>query len=354
VYDLKGDGKTALKFAANRYDQPIQMEFVGRLNPVAGTSDSRAWADQSQCAAKSNIGCDINGDKIPQLNELGPSNGFALGNTSRYAGDLKYPISNEYSAEVQRQLPWSMVLSAGFTRHELRRNLGQRNMAVPASSYIQMVVTEATSGKQVTVYNQDPALKGKNDNLFSNEPSLDSIYSGWDFTLNKRMNHRWQLLGGASFGKTTGDILGGDLNNPNSKEFRYGIVGNDTPWSYKMSGVFELPFQISVSGTAQYYKGFPETTAVSVASSVGLTQGSQSIVVAPRADVRLPNTASLDMSIRKTFSVQGRKFEPRLDLYNLTNEATITNWLTTLGPTYHRASTVQQGRLIKVGFSTEF
>jgi hypothetical protein len=352
VYDLQGDGRTAIKFAANRYDQPIQMEFVGRLNPVGGTSDTRRWVDQSQCASVNNIGCDLNGDKVPQLNELGPSSGFALGNTSRYAAGLKYPVSNEYSAEVQRQLPWSMVFSAGFTRHELKRNLGQRNAAQPSSSYVPLTVTEVTSARTVTVYN---ATSRANDNVFGNEPSLDSIYNGWDITLNKRMNHGWSVLGGASVGKTTGDTLGGDLNNPNSQEFRHGIVGNDTPWAYKLSGVYELPYQISVSGTAQYYKGFPETTTVSVGNStVSLLQGTQSVVVRPRADVRLPNTTSLDMSVRKTFSVQGRKYEPRIDLYNLTNEATITNWLTTLGPTYHRASTVQQGRLIKVGISMEF
>jgi len=94
---------------------------------------------------------------------------------------------------------------------------------------------------------------------------------------------------------------------------------------------------------------------VSVGNSTAtLTQGTQSVLVKPRAAVRLPNTGSLDISLRKTFSMSGRKLEPRIDFYNLTNEATITNWLTTLGPTYHRASTVQQGRLIKLGVSMEF
>ena len=46
VYDVTGDGRTALKFAANRYDQPIQMEFVGRLNPVGAVSDQRQWLPQ--------------------------------------------------------------------------------------------------------------------------------------------------------------------------------------------------------------------------------------------------------------------------------------------------------------------
>ena len=35
VYDLTGDGRTALKFAANRYNQPINISIIERLNPVA-------------------------------------------------------------------------------------------------------------------------------------------------------------------------------------------------------------------------------------------------------------------------------------------------------------------------------
>jgi len=45
---------------------------------------------------------------------------------------------------------------------------------------------------------------------------------------------------------------------------------------------------------------------------------------------------------------------PRLDMYNLTNNATILSWLTQLGSTYHRASTIQHGRLLKVGIQWEF
>ncbi len=355
VYDFNGDGRTAIKFAANRYDIPIQMDFVQRLNPVAAVSDNRSWVDQSQCAAKNNIGCDLNGDRIPQLSELGPSSGFALGNTFHYAAGLKYPVSNEYSVEVQRQLPYSMVASVGFTRREGRRTIGQRNLAVPTSGYTALQVTEVNSKQAVTVWNQDPATKGKQNNELGNESALDSTYNGWDLTLNKRFVNGWSLLGGASFGKTVGDVLGGDLNNPNSQEFRRGIVGNDTPWAYKLSGIYELPYQIMVSGTARSYKGFPESTTVNVSgSTVTLTQVSQTVTVKPRASVRLPNTASLDMTVRKTFTIQGRRFEPRIDFYNLTNQATITNWVTTLGSSYHRASTVQQGRLIKIGFNTEF
>jgi hypothetical protein len=86
----------------------------------------------------------------------------------------------------------------------------------------------------------------------------------------------------------------------------------------------------------------------------GLTQVTQSLVVLPRGEVRLPNVFSLDFSFRKPVRMGNRSFEPRIDLYNLTNEATKTNWLTQLGGTYHRASTIQAGRMIKVGFNFEF
>ena len=169
----------------------------------------------------------------------------------------------------------------------------------------------------------------------------------------------WSLTGGASFGKTSGDIYpatlaGGDLNNPNFA-FRNGLVGNDVPYSYRASGVYELPYQIAISATAQYYAGFPELTTVSVGNNtVALTQGTTVLAVEPRGSTRLPAVSSLDMSIRKFWWVGGLRFEPRLDLYNLTNAATILTRVAQLGPTYGRVSGIQRGRLIKAGLSVEF
>ena len=355
VYDVTGDGKTAVKFGANRYQQPIGIQIVNRLNSVSAASDTRTWLDQSRCASVNNIGCDLNGDLIPQLNELGPSNGYGGGVTARYAADLKWPISDEYSGEVQRQLPQNMVLTLAFTHRLTARNIVQRNAAVPTDTYIPLTVTEVTSGQTVTVYNQSPSLRARVDTLWANDPAGDTKYNGWDITINKRMRNHWSLLGGASFGKTTGDVIGGDLNNPNGQQFRFGNVGNDLPWSYRMSGVYEAFYGISVSATYQYNKGAPELTTVNVTSAtVALTQSSQSVVVKPRASVRLQNVAQLDMSIRKNVRFGNKTFTPRADFYNMTNESAITAWITQLGQTYHRASTIQHGRVMKLGVNVDF
>jgi hypothetical protein len=357
VYDVFGDGRTAVKVSASRYDQPITLQNVLRLNPLGATNDTRAW---TVCAAGQTSGCDLNGDLVPQLIELGPSNGFTFGQNNRYSPDLKWPTSTEFSVEFQRQLPGNVVGSVGYTHRITRNNIGPRNVAVPADTYIPLTVTEANSGRQVVVYNQAPALRGKSDVLWANSPDLDTDFNGADISLNKRMSNHWSVTGGASFGRTLGDIYPttsaatADLNNPNFL-FRRGLVGNDVPYSYRASGVYELPYQISLSGTLQYYQGFPELTTVSVGNNtVALTQGTTVLTVEPRGTTRLPAVKSLDMSVRKVLKFGGLKLEPRIDFFNLTNAATILGRVTQLGPTYDRVSSIQRGRLIKAGFSLEF
>jgi hypothetical protein len=355
VYDLAGDGRTALKFAANRYVVPVGVQVVGRVNPVRSTNDNRQWRPQSRCAEATTTGCDRNGDLIPQLNELGPSSGYNLGTTARYADGYDWPNANEYTVEVQRQLPGNTVFTVGYVRREKRNQLGSRNVAVPANTYIPLTVVERNSGETVTVYNQSPALQGRLDTVWDNEDEMDSTYDGGDITINKRLADGWMMTGGISIGKNVGYVGNADLNNPNNKNFSRGVEGDDVPLSFRLSGLYELPYGVSVSGSFQHQKGFPETTTVSVGSNtVTLTQVTQSVTVAPRGTTRYPNLNQLDISIRKAMRFGTKVFQPRLDLYNLTNEANIRTWVTQLGPTYHRPSAIQRGLLIKAGMHVDF
>jgi hypothetical protein len=169
------------------------------------------------------------------------------------------------------------------------------------------------------------------------------------------MSNGWSLMGGANFGRATGTVITGDLNNPNSPDFRRGAFGNDVPWAYRLSGVFDLPYELSSSFTTSYYAGFPELTTVVVNSrTVALTQGTQSVIVNERGSVRFPNVFQLDASLRRVFRLSNMRVEPRIDFYNLTNEASVQRRVTVLGSAYQRPSDVQRGRLIKFGFGVEF
>jgi Carboxypeptidase regulatory-like domain len=352
IYDLAGDGRTALKFSANRYVVPIGVSVVNRVSPSGVVSDSRRW---TACGVGQTSACDLNGDLRPQLNELGPSSGYPTGSTTRYADGYSRPFAREYSIELQREFAGNIVASAGYTRRQRLEELGQRNVAVPASAYIPLTVTEVNSGRPVTVYNRDPSLRGLTETVWDNESELDSVYDGATFSVNKRMSDGWMVSSGLSLGKTMGYVGIADQNNPNSKEFSRGVLGNDVPVSFRLTGLYELPFRVSLSGTYQYQTGFPEQNTVSVGNNtVALTQGTQSVFIEPRGATRLPATNQLDISLRKAFRSGSRVFQPRLDVYNLGNVATITSRVTVAGPNFGVVDEVTRGRLIKLGMSVDF
>jgi hypothetical protein len=110
-----------------------------------------------------------------------------------------------------------------------------------------------------------------------------------------------------------------------------------------------------MSGTFQHQKGFPELTQVSVGNNtIALTQGTTNITVEPRGTIRLPDLNQLDMSFRKVFRMGAKVFQPRLDIYNLMNSATVISRVTTLGASYGAVSNIQRGRLVKLGVHVDF
>lgn len=347
VYDLTKDGRTALKVAANRYNQPINISIIERLNPIAignaVTNDQRSWVD-------------TNGDRIPQISEIGPSPGYVfVGANGRYADDLSRPVSNEYTVEIQRQLPQSMVFSAGYTYKQTRRNIGEIDTIQTLESWgAPITVTEKTSGEVVSVWRRGTASTAR---LFYNASELDMDYSGGDLTLNKRLSNRWSMMAGASWGTVTQRKRGGLRSDPHVVNYFDGetLASADRPWSYRLSGVYELPYGVSASGTWQYQAGEPQdTTLVVTNQTIALPQGNTTLRVREFGNTRLPVVAGLDLSLRKTFRAGSRTLTPRIDIFNATNESTVTAQITQLGPTYGRISGIQRARLIKVGVNLEF
>ena len=344
IYDFAADGRTALKVTVNRYNQPIGVSHIrSYLNPVRRTNDTRTWTD-------------ANGDLFPQLDELGPSTGFNLGTTNRFADDLRWPAATEYSVGIEHQLPGELVLGATYIHRRRTNELGSRNVAIPISSYTPIDVTEAVTGRQVTVYNLDPALRGVFDVVYANEPEHDAVFNGVDVTFNKRMSNRWMLMGGLSLGDTAGDIYGAGaaLNNPNY-QFRRGVNTYDIPVSFKAFGLYELPYQLQLSASAQHFTGFPEVTTVRVSgNTVALTQVAQTLTVEPRGTTRRESVNMVDISLRRSF-VNGRyQVTPVLDVFNLFNNAAIAARVTTLGSAYQRVRDIQRGRLVKFGLNVDF
>ena len=89
-------------------------------------------------------------------------------------------------------------------------------------------------------------------------------------------------------------------------------------------------------------------------ATVTLTQSSQTVIVSKRGDIRLPNVFEFDMSFRRSFKFQSRTLEPRIDIYNVSNQSTILDRVSQLGSAYGRASTIMRGRIMRIGGNFTF
>ncbi len=200
VYDLTGNGRTALKFAANRYNQPINISIINRLNPVATVSDQRTWTDS-------------NNDKIPQVNELGPAPGYvfagrqlAIRRRSEAADLERVHRRDPASASDEHRVVDGLHAQTDPPEHRPDQHGGRPR-----------VVGRADHGegsdqrRDRQVWRRGTAASA---NLFYNSDELDTNYHGGDITLNKRMSNRWSLMGGASWGKVTAKTRGGNRNDP--------------------------------------------------------------------------------------------------------------------------------------------
>jgi hypothetical protein len=136
------------------------------------------------------------------------------------------------------------------------------------------------------------------------------------------------------------------------------MTSGDRPWSYRLSGIVQLPHAFEVSATQVVQAGATEQTNVQILPGDGATLGSGVSTLTVNTnkigDVRFPVLTQLDMSIRRNFRYHGRSLSPRLDFFNAANSATITAWGQTLGPLYHIPTGVQRGRAIKASIQAEF
>jgi hypothetical protein len=323
-YDVFGNGRTAVKASFSRYALQEGSRFPETLNPNALSGDYRNWTD-------------LNGDGVPQLNELSAPTSF-YGGASGITLDPN--ISRQYSDEITAGIQHQIGKDLGFTAtYYYRRNknlLGQLNTAVPAGAYTP-VQESVPGGGTVTVYNENPQYVGQVSRVITNIPSFWEKYNGIEFTLKKRMSDRWQMMIGYTYSKATSNYVEVpwnfyDANDPNNTIFINGrVTGYDTPNILKLSGTYLLPWDISVSGNYRYYTGKPLTPAV----TVSLNQGFISVPTELRGQTRYPAVSLLDLRVSKTFKLGPKaKLEAMFNLFNAFNAATVISEVTTVGPAF--------------------
>ncbi len=350
VYDVAGDGRTAVKLNYSRYGAQVGIDRVTTVSSAVNSTGVRSWAD-------------LNHDGIPQDNELGPFSGFSGGVNSRYASadGPRWPYSDEITAGVERQVSGDIRVGVMYYHRTNREQVGFRNVAVPSSAYTAQTVTVPGNttgpGGTATFYNLSRSYLGLQNNVYDNQPLLDTNYNGLELTASKRLSHRWQLTSGLTIGKTLGGLNTGDLNDPNNLVNQQGVVGNDSTYSLKVSGSYAAPGGVTLSGSILRSMGTGTSLTYTVTRAVfpSLTRANQSILLSESGQERYPDVTLVDLRVSRPFSLGGGvKLEPLLEVFNLGNASTIVTLINTVGSRYLTPTQILGPRLVRIGVRLQF
>jgi hypothetical protein len=353
VFDVTGDGRTALKASYSRYALQVGIDRVTSVNPLGTGSKTCPWSDP-------------NGDGKFQESEISfaQCNAFSGGVSTFYAADgVNWPYSDELTAGIERQIGGDMRLGAMFYYRTNRDQLGVRNVVRPPDAYTPFTVNvpDGPSGPAtVTVYNLNPALNSVSNQVRDNYSELDTEYKGVEFTAAKRFSRRWQMVAGLTIGRNEGGQGGNDLNNPNNVIYPTGIIGNDSTVGFRMSGSYVLPYDFTLAGSLVSNGGYPYvssynvTRAIALAHGVRLTPTSISVPLSERGDERLPAVTMADIRLSRAFRFGNRQIVPQLDIFNISNADTVVGLNSTLGGAYLDTREILSPRIIRVGFSLSF
>ena len=365
-YDLTGNGRTALKASYSRYGLQVGIDRVTNVNPLSAGNQTCPWSDP-------------NNDGKFQLSEINRAScsAFSGGVSTFYAPDgVNWPYSDEVTAGVETQVPGAVRVAAMFYYRTNRDQFGQRNLAVPTSSYTPFTVTvpngpggtvASPKPTTVTVYNLAPSLTSAQNNIRDNDAFLDTNYKGVEFTVRKIFSKKWQMVAGFTVGKNSGGPTApgsftnsADLNDPNVTLYSTGIIGNDSERALRVSGSYELPWAINLAGSLISNNGYPYqstytvTRALAAAAGVALTRASQTVYLSQRGDERFNAVTMVDLRLSRKFRFGTRGITPALDIFNVGNAATVVNLTSAVGSTYLAPAEILAPRIIKLGFTVDF
>jgi hypothetical protein len=338
TYDITGDGKNVVKVSAARY-----MGQSG--NTIGGAYSPWRWALLGWN--------DANVDDQVTYDELGPvllnsaflSQDPATGlNNVMWDPDYNTPLLDELVLKFEKALTddLALALSAFYKKnHNLsrdysastgrftnvtRRILGDGNPETK-DNWVN-IGTTTVAGTQVPTWERID--NGIGNYYFNKEKAYDT-YLGLQFLMTKKLSNKWM----ANLSFTWQDwkrtrFEEEEYNMNNFDFFNDAVMAESTigsgladvfvssTWMVKLTGMYQLPYGLSLTTFFQAREGNPQP----LRSQVRLNQGTQRLYKADEklGDRRLPTFWMLNLGLEKTFKITDTVTATlALDWYNATN-----------------------------------
>ena len=392
VYDLFGNGKTALKATVSRYILPSTVGTARLLNPfnTSVNTATRPWTDS-------------NNDGIPQLSELGALSNNAFGQVNiatRYddatiRGFGKRRGNWEYSASVTHEVMPRLSVDVAYYRRTQVNFTATDNLDIAPGDYQPYCVTAPRDprlpdggGQQICgLYDIVPAKFGvATNNIVKQVKDLgvtqDEVFDGVDVAFSARPGGGVFLNGGVAMGRTRFDQCDAFVDNPaetfglTGATFSYCDYTSGMQTQAKVNGSYTLPWQqIQIGGVIQNLPGqqilaqWNITQADAQGLGRPLSGGANTSRVVPLikpGTMFSPRRTQVDVRLSKSFRLRdNQRLQLMADIFNLTNSNAAVGatsnageppaaLITTYGSAWLRPLNVLQARYVKFGAQLVF
>jgi len=409
AYDLFGNGKTALKFSLNRYNQSRTTGDANsgaqRYNPLAAASFTLPWTDVNRddiaqgergCVYLS-PGCEINFAGLPA--------NFGARALTTYDPNTQRTWNLESGLEVQHQLLPGVSMTASWYHGNFYNLLLYDNQLVSLDDWTPVSVFNPINGTPMTIYNLNPAKNGKVATLDTTGPNRKQQYDSYGMQFTARLPHGATLFGGFGLDRLLRNTCD-EPDDPNQLRFcddanlDAHLPPGEAPKGYaipfqaqgKLSGSVTLPRGIQLSGTFQSNPGYAyrslTTTRITGGTSWLLSRTTRypancpapcpaGALVLPTLNGTPDNAANMrvqlipynsvgeftdrvnqiDLRVTKSVGMGRVRVLPQLEIFNLfnanpviLNRSTDYSIATATAPaTYNQPSGILNGRMIGIG-----
>lgn len=391
AYDLFGNGKTALKVAANKY-LVAPPPLAGNPATTIISSANRGWTDGNR---NFNPDCDLtnvaaNGECGPLPRTFGQAVSAATFDPGTYQGWGVRQYNWEFSGSVQHELMKQVSVDVGYFRRIYGNLAVSYNRALPASAYDRYTLTAPSdsrlgdnSGKVITeLYDLKPAIVAggiPTDIYQTFADNIGQMYTHWngmDVNVRARLP-RLVLQGGMSTGRTAIDnceivekvIV---VNAATATTTSAGLVPFATSPLYcnqktnfltqvKGYAAYSLPAGVQLAATFQSIPGPVLSANVTYTSAQVAQSLGRPLSTAPTVQVNAitPGTMygdrlnQIDVRLGKDFRVNRYRINASVDLYNVLNSDAVLNENFAFGA-FRRPQSLVRPFFIKFGGQISF
>jgi len=382
TYMLTKDAKTAFKLNYGRYYAPISLENLGGGGPDLDPRITDRYTYEIPFAQVDlNNNGYIDGEEVVEATRLLHNatpidHEQIIGSSSwkwNYNPDMKNQHTDQFTVGLERELARNFSIAATY----IYRNTGNIIVRWPLNPetgepYEYKRIPHTTEygvdvdlwGVVPSDYNHDGVVDGNDidwiannvDFIWRNMPDIDGkkarrLYQGFQLVFNKRYADRWQLITSLLFSYSDGfasrskrqDIniegpnivsdawLGGMNQTVNNME---GPLPYTPKFELKISGSYTIPkVEIDLGFRFRYNSGraiwpledFPKLFSYG-GNGEAITTGETYIVsIDPNKPFYYPAEKILDLHLEKSFRVGKGNIRAVFDIFNVFNEAAVTN-----------------------------